>query len=242
VTGKDEFLGRLRVALAGERPHRHRPVATVGVPPEVTPRWRDPSAPLVERWAVAFERLGGHVVRATEDGLPAALAAIVAGGGPVLVDQRFAHGFGTREDGSEADARSAKSIDSAHHRFGVDSAGDGAWLEWPGCGLDAAAAARTGVVDATAAVAATGSIVVDTSRSGRLVSLLPRVAVFVVRASTVVALPGDVLRAHATRWPDGPPSNVVFVTGPSRSGDIEMVLVIGVHGPAEVHALLVEDG
>jgi L-lactate dehydrogenase complex protein LldG len=97
------------------------------------------------------------------------------------------------------------------------------------------------VVRATAAVAATGSIVVDSARAGRLVSLLPPVAVFVVDASSVVALTGDVLRHHDERWPDGPPTNVVFVTGPSRSGDIEMILAVGVHGPGEVHAVLVED-
>jgi L-lactate utilization protein LutC len=96
-----------------------------------------------------------------------------------------------------------------------------------------------GVVEATAGIAATGSIVVDSDRTGRLVSLLPRVGVFVLREADIVPLTGDVLRTHTERWPDGPPTNVVLVTGPSRSGDIEMRLVVGVHGPGEVHAVLV---
>jgi L-lactate dehydrogenase complex protein LldG len=113
-------------------------------------------------------------------------------------------------------------------------------MEWPGCGIEAAATAMVGVVGATAGIAATGTIVVDSDRTGRLVSLLPRVGVFVLREADIVPLTGDVLRSHGERWPDGPPTNVVLVTGPSRSGDIEMRLVVGVHGPGEVHAVLVE--
>jgi len=119
---------------------------------------------------------------------------------------------------------------------------DGQWLRWPTCGLEVAATAQCGVIEATAGIALTGSVVVDTNRSGRLVSLLPPVAVFVLRSSSVVPLPGDVLRSHGERWPSGPPTNVVLITGPSRSGDIEMSLVVGVHGPGEVHAVLVDDG
>jgi L-lactate utilization protein LutC len=101
------------------------------------------------------------------------------------------------------------------------------------------AVAEVGVVAATAAVAATGSIVVD-SRRVRAVSLLPPVCVFVVNADDVVGTPADVLRHRERWWPAGPPSQIVFVTGPSRSGDIELQLLTGVHGPGEVHVALVE--
>ena len=100
------------------------------------------------------------------------------------------------------------------------------------------AAATVGVVRAVAAVAATGSVVID-ARQARGVSLLPTVCVFIVRAADIVATPGDVLRHKGKWWPDGPPSQIVFVTGPSRSGDIEMQLLTGVHGPGEVHVAIV---
>jgi len=98
--------------------------------------------------------------------------------------------------------------------------------------------AAVGVVPAVAAIAATGSIVVD-SRLVRAVSLLPPACVFVIRADDIVATPGDVLRHRDRWWPDGPPAQIVFVTGPSRSGDIELQLLTGVHGPGEVHAVIV---
>lgn len=95
------------------------------------------------------------------------------------------------------------------------------------------------LVRATAAVAQTGSIVIDSARNARAASLLPARAVFVVDAATIVATPGDVLRHRARWWPSRMPSQIVFVTGPSRSADIEMTLTIGVHGPGQVHAIVV---
>ena len=95
------------------------------------------------------------------------------------------------------------------------------------------------LVHATAAVAQTGSIVVDSARNGRAASLLPAQCTFVVDATTIVDTPGDVLRHRTRWWPDGVPSQIVFITGPSRSADIEMTLTIGVHGPGRVHAIIV---
>ena len=111
----------------------------------------------------------------------------------------------------------------------------GADLRWPDCGSQAAAGAAVGVVRAVAAAAQTGTVLLraDDNR-GRAASLLPPACIFVIEAGTVVDTLGDYLRSI-----ENPPSQLVAVTGPSRSADIESTLVIGVHGPGEVHAILI---
>jgi L-lactate utilization protein LutC len=96
-----------------------------------------------------------------------------------------------------------------------------------------------GIVHATAAIAQTGTVVIDSATNPRADSLLPERCVFVVDACVVVDTPGDVLRHRRRWWPDGMPSQIVLVTGPSRSADIEMTLTVGVHGPGVVHAIIV---
>jgi hypothetical protein len=92
----------------------------------------------------------------------------------------------------------------------------------------AAATADVGFTGARAGVARTGSIVVDAGRAGgRTVSLLPPLHVALVRAGALVAEPGDLWRSLGSPMP----SNLVQITGPSRSADIELVITLGVHGP-----------
>ena len=118
--------------------------------------------------------------------------------------------------------------------------GIGGALRWPACGVSAAARADVAVVQATAAVAQTGSVVVDTdANGGRALSLLAPRAIFVIDAADIVDTPAEVLRHRDRWWPNGPPSQIVMITGPSRSADIEMTLTVGVHGPGAVHALIV---
>nr|MBA2280335.1 LUD domain-containing protein [Acidimicrobiia bacterium] len=97
--------------------------------------------------------------------------------------------------------------------------------------------ADLGVTSCLAAVAATGSVAVTTDVVGaRWASLLPRVHLCVVPGDAVVASPGDVLRRFSPATP--PPRGLWFVTGPSRTGDIEQLLTRGVHGPVAVEILL----
>jgi L-lactate utilization protein LutC len=92
------------------------------------------------------------------------------------------------------------------------------------------------VSQAAYGLADTGSVVIlagpDEPR-GR--SLLPPVHVSVLEVERLLPGLGELF---AELGPDLPGS-VAIVTGPSRSADIEQILVIGVHGPGEVHVILV---
>lgn len=98
-----------------------------------------------------------------------------------------------------------------------------------------------GVTDARAGVAETGSIVcVASAKQGRGLSLVPPLHVVVLRASDLVA---DLIDLWQPRGPIdlAESSNIVLITGPSKTADIEGVLITGVHGPREVHIVLVTD-
>jgi L-lactate dehydrogenase complex protein LldG len=98
--------------------------------------------------------------------------------------------------------------------------------------IDQAAAADLGVTGARCGVALTGSVVVDSARAGgRAASLLPPVHLALLPENRIEGTPGDVLRSLST---EVLPSNLVFITGPSRSSDIEMRMTLGVHGPRVV--------
>jgi L-lactate dehydrogenase complex protein LldG len=98
------------------------------------------------------------------------------------------------------------------------------------------ALADLGITGAVAAIATTGSVVMHSGEAGgRTASLLPPVQLCVLRASRIAPSSAEVLRSLG----DVPlPSNVVVVTGPSRSGDIEQIIALGVHGPVTVEVAL----
>lgn len=107
-------------------------------------------------------------------------------------------------------------------------------------GVASCTEADLGVTGASWAIAATGTVVADAGRAGgRAASLLPPVHLAVVPMDRLVATAGDVFRRMSQIHPDGPPSQLVLITGPSRSGDIELQLTVGVHGPKHVVTVLV---
>ncbi|MGH9246976.1 MAG: LutC/YkgG family protein [Acidimicrobiales bacterium] len=100
-----------------------------------------------------------------------------------------------------------------------------------------AADADLGVTGAVVGIAATGSVVQASAQSGgRVVSLLPRNHLCILRQAQLVATTRDAFERIAA---DDRSSNVVVITGPSRSGDIEQLLITGVHGPTRVDIVLV---
>jgi L-lactate dehydrogenase complex protein LldG len=100
---------------------------------------------------------------------------------------------------------------------------------------------------AWAGVAETGTLLFpsDPVRPATL-NLLPETEIVVLRASAIVGAyeeAWDRLRAERVDTLTGGfmPRNLMFVTGPSRSADIEQTLELGAHGPRRLHVVLVED-
>ena len=99
--------------------------------------------------------------------------------------------------------------------------------------------AGAGITGAMAGLADTGSLALTTSATRpRLASLLPPTHIALLRTSQLFPSMASFFAAN----PDitGDASNLIFVTGPSRTADIELTLQRGVHGPKFVHVVLVD--
>ncbi len=97
-------------------------------------------------------------------------------------------------------------------------------------------AIRAGVTKAQCGVADTGSVLeADGEGKSLLASLLPEIHLAVLRTSQIYPSLENVIHLVKNT------KSAVFITGPSATGDIESVHTIGVHGPGEVHAFLVDD-
>jgi L-lactate dehydrogenase complex protein LldG len=101
-------------------------------------------------------------------------------------------------------------------------------------GYDRAAveSSNVGITECDALVAQTGSVLV-TSRSagGRVLSVLPPHHIVLARHDQLVPDLAAALAGAREKYRDGWPSLMSFITGPSRTADIERILVLGAHGP-----------
>jgi L-lactate dehydrogenase complex protein LldG len=118
-------------------------------------------------------------------------------------------------------------------------------LDWRSAGLAIAPRPATGddklgITGSYCAIAETGTLMLLSGPGTHAVtSLLPETHVAVVRSARIVRSMEDawdlLRREHGSL-----PRQVAFVSGPSRTADIEMTLVLGIHGPYRVHVVLVE--
>lgn len=108
-----------------------------------------------------------------------------------------------------------------------------------------AAVADLGLTGVDYALAETGTLVLSAGKGrARAISLLPPVHIAVLTPEQVI--PGltdlfPLLRRDTDAAGGTLSSAVTFITGPSRTADIELTLVVGVHGPQQLHVILIGD-
>ena len=101
-------------------------------------------------------------------------------------------------------------------------------------------AADIGITSASFAIAETGSLVmIAQPGQERLASLLPPVHVAIVERAQILPDLFDLFAELRRAGYDNLPSNLALITGPSKTGDIEMTLTTGVHGPGKWHVIVI---
>ena len=217
---KDAILGRIRKALeadtssstAGAKDTLHRRFTY----DEVQQRLNEPRAQL--RPALSGDKLEQLVERM--EGVQMSVSQLQTSG--EIVDQvnRYLESEGLSGDISVAPAL-RKLAWSPDTHFGAATSKEVA-----------------SVTDCLAAVAETGSVVLaSSSESPVTLGFLPDTHIVVVKSSDVVGHSDDIW-SLLRKLPELP-RGVNFVTGPSRTGDIEQTIELGAHGPRRMHVLLI---
>jgi L-lactate dehydrogenase complex protein LldG len=140
---------------------------------------------------------------------------------------------------SEAEVVEKIGLKKRLDRFGISYSTEVSDTEFRRTAIEAA----IGVSGVDYALADTGTLVLLASRGqARSISLLPPIHIAIVESHQIV--PGltelfQLLRLESADETLG--SAVTFITGPSRTADIELTLVVGVHGPQELHVILLKN-
>jgi len=213
MTSRESMLESIRTALG----------RTAGQAPDAldAPRLRVPPAkpPAIELFASNFERLGGRTIRVSGQGqVVDAIPALLEGRRAVASNSQFLRECGV------ADLKHVESGFTDREQLRA-----------------ACAAADIGITSADYALADTGTLVMLASpQEARLVSLLPPIHVAIFPSGRILSGLDELLSVLPN--PAGETSSMVLITGPSRTADIEQILVRGVHGPGEIWSVMVSEG
>ncbi len=224
MPGRAEFLASIRHRTQAGRykPTKAPDVAWTG---EGEPRQSEPIEDPPARFVEELEALGGHGkrVETLEDARDYVLE---------LASERVAKLL-IRWDVEELESLN---VDVPLGEAGVEVA---VWRDLADF-REIAGKADIGLSTAAWAVAETGTLVLEGGPGmGRTVTLLPPTYVAVVPVDRLLQTVPEAIGKYAGGEAGGLPANVCFHTGPSRSGDIEMSLFVGMHGPGDVHVVLV---
>lgn len=99
-----------------------------------------------------------------------------------------------------------------------------------------------GVGVAELGVAASGTCLCNTdNEDARLAGMISEISVLLLKKSEIYPDLPSIADKLRQRMGFGDPTYTTFITGPSRTADIERVAAVGVHGPLELHIILLED-
>ncbi|MFK7995290.1 MAG: lactate utilization protein C [Granulosicoccus sp.] len=220
MNARDEVLARIAAAL--DRPDTGKTASIDNQPPDVTAR-------LQGAHRHTLPRVGDDLVTTLMDSMESVLISVVRL--QSINDCVAAIDWYLESEGIDASSAGSVTIAPA-----LDS------LAWPQhfASGPASGVEKVSVTPCIAAVAETGSIVtISGQQTPATLNFLPETHIIVVRESQVVRHVDDVF--PLIRSLDILPRAVNFVTGPSRTADIEQTLEIGAHGPRRMHVLLLPD-
>ena len=100
---------------------------------------------------------------------------------------------------------------------------------------------QVAITSCEALIARTGSVLVTSGKNSRILTVYPPTHIVVAYTSQVVMEIKDGLQVLRNKYGKNMPSMISFISGPSRTSDIEKTLVIGAQGPKEVFVFLIDD-
>jgi L-lactate dehydrogenase complex protein LldG len=228
---RDQILSNLRTSLASSRSWLAGEASRArhDIPPYVLP----PAANLADQFSAELRSLSGQVYRVSDDaGAVGQIGAILAEKGATQIIAWSLAQVGLAGLPQLLAARGVAVTDA-------DVQGDARKDR-----LQAMETASVCISGVEAGIAESGSLLLRHGRGRpRLASLLAPYHIAVLRSSQLVRGLGDALAQARSRYGADiftATSNMTLITGPSRTADIEMTLSLGIHGPQEIHVVLIE--
>lgn len=224
MNARERMLGRLRAAV----PAPSAPGALEALDARIAAHYegtRPDAAARVDALETALRASRADVWRATAGEWPAQVAAKLArhGAKRVLLDP-------SRAEGAALAGALPAQIEALPFHAPLE-----AWKSELFGTVDA------GFTVARSGIAATGTLILEPDAgSPRTVSLVPPLHIALVHEQSLHATLHDAARDE--RWRDGMPANLVLVSGPSKTSDIQQTLAFGAHGPRWMWVVIVTQG
>ncbi|SDJ17476.1 LutC/YkgG family protein [Salimicrobium halophilum] len=233
IKNRDSFLNNLAANLG--RPRRtesvERPAYSVSPQKEA---WKDAtSEELLEVFKEQSIKMSAEVEETTEENLPSLIRDLIVREGNSVIaaggERNDLYGLTEMYEELESRIGEVHIYDSA---LGKEN-------------QVIAERADVGVTFSDVTLAESGTVTLFNDKdNGRSISLLPKTYIAIVPESTIVprmTQSMQVLREKEKSETEKTPSCVSFITGPSNSADIEMIKIVGVHGPVKAIYVIVRD-